>query len=318
MNKRILSKRILKNLIFIILTLTGCGVFIKQPLYEKNDNQKSELAGNTFTYRDGSRNSVFQNIFESSDVIVICVPGLGGDAGSYNSLQQYFSENKISSVSIDLRGFGHWSGEAGDAENIGLHIGDLNQIVDFYRTTYSGKKVLLLGESLGSSLCLWYTSFYPSKADGLILTSLVTKKGMNEVKIQTILNLSFGYIFSPTKPVKLNFNPAVYSNDPDYIKREAESDSPGSKKISPRYLIQSDRVVRQSFKYLYTYDNPAIILSGGQDFLSDQNSISKIAGNCKPGKVHFEYFPDNHHSLVNDLNRNKVFIKTIKISSLRF
>ena len=293
--------------ILFFFTLTSCGVFIRQPKYQKLHEPKEDFNGNTFKYWDGSKNFINQNIFNTSDFIIICIPGLGAHTGSFKFLQKYFSDKKISTVGIDLRGFGHWSGKKGDLRNIGLHIADLNQVVDYYINAYPRKKILLLGESLGSSLSLWYCSFYSSKIDGLILTSIVTNKGENDIKLRTIVNLVLGYMFCPTKPVLLDYDPAIYSNDPDFIKWAFEIDTLGSDKISPRYLIQANRIIKQSYKFLCLYNKPTLILQGGKDFLSEIKDINKIMGKCHSSKIQFNYFPDDFHSLVNDIDRNEVF-----------
>ena len=299
---------LLKNTVFILLAfMTSCVVFIKQPKYEKHDGPKKELIGNSFEYWDGSQNFVRQSIFNESDAIIICVPGLGGHAGTYNFLQKYFSERKISTVGIDLRGFGHWVGKKGDLKNVGLHICDINQIVDYYRDNFPDKKILLLGESMGSSLSLWYCSFYPTKIDGLILTSLVTKKGANDIKFKSILNLSFAFTFCSTRPVPIDHEPTIYSNDPDFNKWESEIDTLKSNKISPRYLLQSNKVIKKSYGYLCIYKKPILLLQGGKDFLSDKKSINKILNNCRQSKIQYKYFQDDYHSLVNDMKRNDVF-----------
>ena len=214
---------------------------------------------------------------------------------------------KISSVGIDLRGFGHWTGKKGDLKNIGLHINDLDQIVDHYREMFPEKKIILFGESLGTSLCLWYSSIYPSKTDGLILTSLVTKKGADKVKFKTVFNIMLGFTFSPGTPVLLDFDPSVYSDDPAIIKLMQESDSMGSKKISTRYLLQSDRVIKHSYNSLCSFSKPVLILQGGRDFLSDRSAIGNILEKCKREKIQYEYFPEGPHSLVNSLNRKDIF-----------
>jgi alpha-beta hydrolase superfamily lysophospholipase len=300
-------KLIGNSLYILFLFFTSCGVFIRQPKYQKLYEPKEEFNGNTFKYWDGGKNFINQNIFSTSDFIIICVPGLGAHTGSFNFLQKYFSEKNISTVGIDLRGFGHWSGKKGDVRNIGLHIADLNQVIDYYIKAYPSKKILLLGESLGSSLILWYCSFYPTKIDGLILTSIVTNKGENDIKLRTIVKLFLGYTFCPTKPVLLDYDPTIYSNDPDFIKWAFEIDTLGTDKISPRYLIQSNRIINQSYKFLYSYEKPTLILQGGKDFLSEKKDINKIIEKCHSSKIQFNYFPDDPHSLVNDKDRNDVF-----------
>jgi alpha-beta hydrolase superfamily lysophospholipase len=295
------------SFLIILLSLTSCGVFIKQPRYNRTDVPKEISDGTDFHYSDGSRYFVNQRICDSSKVIVICVPGLGGNAGNYTFLQDDFANRRISTVSIDLRGFGHWTGRKGDMKNIGLHINDIDQIVDHYRKRYPGKKILLLGESLGTSLCIWYSSIYPEKTDGLILTSLVTKKGMEEVRFKTVLNLMLGYTFSPGRPVLLDFDPSVYTDDTDLKDWLRHSDTLGSRKISAKYLLQSNRVIKYSYKFICTFDSPVEILQGGKDFLSDQNDIRALLKTCIKEKIQYEYFPAGCHSLVNSLNRKDVF-----------
>jgi alpha-beta hydrolase superfamily lysophospholipase len=296
-----------KFVYIILILLTGCGVFIKHPEYKKVPEPKIEVKGDYFKYWDNSLNYFKQSIQSNSDVLVICVPGLGAHGGSYNYLQDYLFKNDISSVEIDLRGFGHWQGVKGDLKNIGLHISDLNQIIDYYRMSFPGKKIILLGESLGSSLSLWYRSLYPLKVDGLILTSLVTHHGGNDVGFVTVINLLMGYTFCPSRPVHLGSDQNEYSNDPDFKKWASGTDTLGTDEISPRYLVQANKVVNDSHEFLCRSDNPVLLIQGGKDILSNQKEINNILIKCKTGKIQYEFFPDCHHSLVNDLKRDKVF-----------
>ena len=296
-----------KIITITFLFLTGCGVFIKQPQFKKQDGPVIELSGTSFKYWDGNLNFVKQNLFIESDVIIICIPGIGGHTGTYNSLQKYFSEQKISTVGIDIRGFGHWTGRKGDMKNIGLHIRDIDQVVDYYRNNYPGKKILLLSESLGSSFCIWYSACYPEKTDGLIITSLITRKGEGNIKLKTVLNFTLAYYFCPARPVLLQSDPSKYSDDPDFMKWMTVSDTLITRKISPRYLIQSNRIIKRSYGYLCNYEKPTLLLQGGKDFMSDKKDIIKILDHCRLGNIQYKYFQEDYHSLVNDLNRTEVY-----------
>jgi alpha-beta hydrolase superfamily lysophospholipase len=290
-----------------LLFLTSCGVFIRQPRYIKVDEPQVEVDGNYFKYWDNSHNFFKQNLSPNSDIIIICVPGLGGHAGSYNNLREYFLKNKIFSVGIDLRGFGHWQGNKGDIRNIGLHMSDLNQVVDHYRMNFPDKKIILMGESLGTSLSLWYSYLYPEKVDRLILTSLVTRHSGSDVGLRSVINLIIGFTFCPSKPVLLGADQNKYSNDPLFKKWALESDTFRTDKISPRYLLQSKRVINNSHKYLCRFEKPILLLQGGKDILSDKNEINRILNNCKSQNIQYEYLPDCYHNIINDLNREDVF-----------
>lgn len=293
---------------FSLILLSGCGIFIRQPRYIEKSEPKLKTNGNYFVYADNSRNYFKQNLSPNSGIIIICVPGLGGHAGSYNNMREYFLRNNIFSVEIDLRGFGHWQGRKGDIKNIGLHIGDLNQVVDYYRLNFPDKKIILMGESLGTSLSLWYDYLYPEKVDRLILTSLVTKhKGSEDVGSKSVINLMFGFIFCPSKPVFLGADQKKYSNDPVFRKWALESDTFRTDRISPKYLLQSKRVINNSYKYICRIEKPILLLQGGKDILSDSNEISRIVKSCNSNNIRFELLPDCYHNIINDLNSEEVF-----------
>jgi alpha-beta hydrolase superfamily lysophospholipase len=293
---------------FSLVLLSGCGILIRQPRYIEKSEPRLKADGNYFMYADNSRNFFKQNLSPSSDFIIICIPGLGGHAGSYNNMREYFMQYNIFSVEIDLRGFGHWQGKKGDIRNIGLHISDLNQVVDYYRSNFPDKKIILMGESLGTSLSLWYGYLYPEKVDRLILTSLVTKhNGSDDVGSKSVFNLIIGFIFCPYKPVLLGADQNKYSNDPVFRKWAMESDTFRTDRISPRYLLQSKRVINNSHKYLCRIEKPILLLQGGKDILSDRNEINRILNNCKSGNIRYEFLPDCYHNIINDLNRGEVF-----------
>jgi lysophospholipase len=291
----------------LMILLSGCGVFIRQPRYTKNIQSPVEADGNYFIYRDNTRNFFRQNVCPNSEYIIICVPGLGGHAGSYNNMREYFVKNNIFSVELDLRGFGHWQEKKGDIKNIGLQMSDLDQVVDYYRKNFPEKKIILFGESLGTSLSLWYSNLHPEKIDRLILTSLVTKHTGSNVGLRSVINLAIDYTFCPSRPVFLGADPKKYSNDPVFMKWALESDTFKTEKISPRFLVQSKKVINNSYKYLCSFEKPVLLLQGGKDILSDKNEIDRILGICKSRNIRYEFLPDCYHNMINDLNRSELF-----------
>lgn len=298
--------------LIIIFFLTNCGFLINQPTLYLDKNSKGRIEKNYFIYNDSTRNFISQSIFPESNVIIICIPGLGAYSGTYNSLQHYFNSKKISTVTLDLRNFGHWNGKKGDVSNIGLHISDINQVINYYKYKFHNKNIILLGESLGSSLAIWYNFTYPNKIDGLILTSIVTNHGEEKIRFKSVLKLLCGYIFYPNKPLHLDYNTNLYSNDTTFINWAFKIDTLGTNKISVRYLIQANKVIKESYSQLCCINSPILIMQGGKDFLSELKEIKKIINLCNKKNIQFEYFINNYHSLVNDINRVQIFNKMIK------
>lgn len=295
--------------ITIGMIFSGCGFFIKRPIYiEKTFNQK-EVIDSPFCFQDNLCNFLDVRINNESETILIALHGLGAHAGSFTFLQEYLGKQKISSIAIDFRGFGHWKYKRGDVKNIGMQVHDLHMIIQVVRNLHPNKKIILLGESLGSSLALWYSKIYPKIIDGLILTSIVTSNGSGDVRIETIFNLLISYIFSPSHPVELSYDPNMYSNDSTFVDWAFNIDTLGTRSISPRYLVQANRVIKRSYNYLCETDSPIMIIQGGKDVLSTKEKVTKIIDGCNKSNINYLYFPEMLHSIVNDKNRDAVFEK---------
>lgn len=237
----------------------------------------------------------------------MCIHGLGSHAGYFNLLQDYFYEKNISSISFDLRGFGHWPGKRGDIDNVGTHIDDIKQIIRYIKFEYKPTKIVLFGASLGSSLAIWYAYNNPDEVDGLILTSLVTTHKNSKKSFKSVLGLSMGYSFSPRKPMALELEPQLYSDNIELIKWAFENDTLRTRKISTRYLLQSNTVIKNSYKQLCDIKKPIFILQGAKDLLSDKKDLENILSTCNNFDISFEYYADNYHSLIYDHNRLDIF-----------
>jgi len=297
----VLRKKV--NIGLMVLSLSSCGVFIKKPQYTLQENLPSTIRGTSYLYADGKSNFIDSRMHENSKNIVLLLHGLGAHAGGFTAIQTYFDAHKISSVSVDLRGFGHWKGKRGDLKNIGLQLNDVHEIVKRIQADYPEKKIQLLGESLGSSLSLWYASLHPENIDGLIITSLVTTSKGNKVKAGTVFRALFSYTFNPAHPIRLDFDPSLYTSTTDWY----TADTLSTRKISPRYLIQANEVIKKSRTLVCTADVPIFILQGGADVLSTKEGIAKIINQCPVSKIHYAYYPKMKHSIVNDIHKDMAF-----------
>lgn len=198
--------------------------------------------------------------------------------------------------------------QKGDVKNIGLQLEDVHQVIQNIRVRQPDKKIILLGESLGSSLALWYSVLNPQNVDGLILTSLVTSNGSSDVKFKTVLNLLKAYVFNPSQPVKLDYDPNMYSNDSLFVEWAYNKDTLGTRAISPRYLIQANRVIKKSYNQLCQLNMPILIMQGGNDVLSSKKEIKELINNCNTStEIDYLYYEEMKHSIVNDKNRDVAF-----------
>ena len=151
--------------------------------------------------------------------------GMVEHIGRYREFGIWLAEHGIAVIGHDHLGHGKTAGKGEDYGYFGTEGGTTCVIKDMRRLTtyaakkYAGKKIFLLGHSMGSFLTRKYMSVYkdgpdgfilmgtgapsePFVAAGYILASIMSKVKGDHYRSQLLYNLSLGSYNSKFKPVK--------------------------------------------------------------------------------------------------------------------
>jgi len=104
-------------------------------------------------------------------VVLLLVHGLGAHTGRWEFLADFFQKNNISSYALELKGFGQTQGERGDIDSLNTYFQDIRSLSDIIRQENPGKKIFLLGESMGALICFLFAALEPRLFSGLICVS---------------------------------------------------------------------------------------------------------------------------------------------------
>ena len=134
------------------------------------------ITASAATFEGGGTEIYYQEwSVESSDSILVIVHGWGEHGGRYSDMADYMAERGISVYAPDLRGHGRSGGARGHVRDFNDYIRDLESMMSIVRDSEGGKKIFLLGHSLGALIALEYANTH--ELDGLVLSGLSLRSG---------------------------------------------------------------------------------------------------------------------------------------------
>ncbi|HOE04035.1 MAG TPA: lysophospholipase [Bacteroidales bacterium] len=275
---------------------------------------------------------------ETEDIraVVVIAHGMAEHAFRYNHFANVLNENYFTVYAPDHRGHGC---TAGDPENTGIFarrqgwwkvVDDLHSLIGIVKNENPGKKVFLLGHSMGSFLVRTYICTYGNHVHGVILSgtgmnprpilvagSMIARlssffKGQNH-RSKTLDMMSFG-----------SFN-KKYSTPFQWLSRDQEM---VDKYIADPYCGQvfTSGFFQDLFcglRFIGNINNlseipkslPVFIVSGSDDPVGNYGkAVTKVyALYQKAGlrNVEMKLYPGARHEILNETNRDEIMIDII-------
>jgi predicted alpha/beta hydrolase len=107
-------------------------------------------------------------------VVVAIAPAMGVRAGFYTAVATALAAQGATAVTFDLRGNGGHSVRRTDGRDWGYEemvVNDFDAVVVRLRQRFAGRRIIVLGHSLGGQLACLYAARFPGQLDGLILVA---------------------------------------------------------------------------------------------------------------------------------------------------
>ena len=112
---------------------------------------------------------------ENARAVLIIAHGVAEHSGRYKNVAAYFASRGYAVCSFDYRGHGKSEGVRGYVEKFSHYQDDLQTFFQIVRNLYPGKKVFMLGHSMGALVSLSLAGHKPTDLAGLILTGLAIR-----------------------------------------------------------------------------------------------------------------------------------------------
>lgn len=237
---------------------------------------------------------------DSSKYIIIGIHDIGSSLTDFKLTAKFFTKHGISFLSFDQRGWGE--NEKWKYHTLGTTINDIKDIIIVLNERYPNKKILLMGESLGSALVALAIKKLPKMIDGAILTNFVTKKQIFKIKPALIFQAIWGFLFYKHYPLPITFDMKTISSNPNYIKK-ATIRAKTNMKFTLLFFLQAQKLSKQVPKNINNVKCPVLIIQSGKDIFADFDKIEKNNKMWRLG-ITYNFYEEGNHAILNEPNIN--------------
>lgn len=276
---------------------------------------------------------------DNPKVVVQLIHGMSEHLGRYDSFAKFLNSKKIAVVGLDHRGHGK---TAGKLERVG-HLADSNgmrklvqdavELNLWIREKYKGKKVFILGHSMGSFVLRQLMHDHSETGDGYLISATGAHPGLKGslgIKLVSIIktfgrrnrsklldSIAFGDFNKKFKPKRTN---------KDWLSRD--------EKIVDDYI--ADDYCMQTFSSQFFYDLASIVLrvndpkfiqktilskplyffAGDQDPVGDygegHKKVVEMFKDAGANKIEEKLYSEGRHEMLNEINREEVYQDIVK------
>jgi acylglycerol lipase len=213
--------------------------------------------------------------------------------------------------SFDMRGFGrcyadkqHTFCAPSDCKkhvNYGKSYAEVVKLATLIKKRYPDKPLYVMGESLGTCLCVKLAAEHPQLVDGLILSSPTVKLNpLIFVHPKVIAASTFGYFTEPRFQASTDaFVKHLVSNDPDIV-NEMLADPLCRKGLNFRELFKTDSFVSKTLFYAHKIggNEPVLMIQGSEDKCMVPRAITELAASIPSSDQTLRWLHAHGHILL--------------------
>ena len=229
--------------------------------------------------------------------VVLCMHGIEAHSGAFRFLGDELAAEQTEVYAIDRRGFGNSrekSPSKGDTKDFNRHLQDVNEAVRYIHKNHPGKKLFMLGHSLGTFYTLSYVANHPNLLDGIILAAPPVDSG---VKLPTGDTLKFPFLLLFRPRTLYDFVdkwPRAFRESEEY--RLLTADPLCTKEFGVRWLVSVQRTLaNKALECASRIEEPTLVIQGEQDIIALPSGARKLMERVTARDKSLRTLPDADH-----------------------
>lgn len=241
---------------------------------------------------------------ESVKAFMVVAHGLAEYSGRYKHVAEHFSNKGVAFYAIDHRGHGLSEGDRGYVDSFDDYVEDLDTFIDMVKEKEKGKKLILLGHSMGGTIALLYALKNPKKVDYLILSSPALRLA-SDIDAGTMKMLEELAKTNPKQEIPNQIDPYTLSHDKKVCEAYA-NDPKVFKTITAKLLVEFLKAMNRIFENADKLEVPTLLLVAGEDKLVNPKGSMELAKKVKQKDFTMKVYENMYHEILNELEKEKV------------
>jgi len=238
--------------------------------------------------------------------VLLLVYGLGAHTGRWENLANFFSQKGFASYAIELKGYGETKDlPRGHVDSLNIYYRDIHHLADFIRKENPGKKIFVMGESLGGLIAFIMAHHYPDDFAGIIGISPYFKSSL-KIPWLDYPRVFLSLLYNRRKQFHIPFNASMLTSDP--APQKAIDSDPRELRVATSGLLFMTLLEQLRTRRLAkSIEIPTLFLLSGKDLLVNPKESKAVFARLKSRDKKLIEYPEMLHALSIEAGREKVF-----------
>ena len=242
---------------------------------------------------------------KSDRAVLIFVHGLNEHSGRYGNPVQYFSRRGYTLYLFDQRGHGKSDGLRSYVDDFDSYLKDLDEFTRFAAQKEKGKKIFMVGHSMGGQVVLNYVGRYKTPLAGFVTSSANIQVAVRIPWVKRHMALNLARLL-PRFNLINEIDPKWISRDPEVV-QAYKRDPLVSKKITLRLITELLKNQRTILSLAPKVKIPGFLMHSGDDRICAKEGseafFKKMGSKDKTLKIYDGFY----HELFNEYGKEEVF-----------
>lgn len=236
--------------------------------------------------------------------VVVCIQGLGGHGGYYRPLAEALAAGGTALAAPDLRGHGRSEGARGTIDRFDRYLEDIDAALRWVHTSWPGKPIFLLGESMGASIAIQYIASRqrrttPVPLAGLALISPVLRPTIQPTVGEAARYLRF-LLTAPSRPAMPTTGREELGCRDNAFNDQLRADPLFVRKVSVRFLNSLSIWLWQTRRKAAQVNLPLLVLRGERDYIAHPAATVAFVRRVATTDQRVITLPEAYHCLLYD------------------
>ncbi|MDO8520431.1 MAG: lysophospholipase, partial [Deltaproteobacteria bacterium] len=242
---------------------------------------------------------------EKDKPVLIFVHGLNEHSGRYSNPIGYFSKRGYTIYAFDQRGHGKSDGLRSFIDDISTYLKDLNAFTEDVRKAEKGKRIFMVGHSMGGQVLINFLARYAPPIAGFVTSSANIRMALKIPWFKKLMALKLAR-FIPRFALPNEIDPKWISRDAEVV-RAYKRDPLVSKNITLGLACALMRNQEKIIGLARRIKIPALILHAGDDHICDAKGSEEFFHHLKSDDKDLKIYEGFYHELFNEFGKEEVF-----------